>query len=303
MTNENVSIPEELARAIEELTSTFGRIKEKVKEVIEIAKKHEFPNFLLRDLIAKSLAKRELSTRSITYYLPAELKNEKRSFAARLEKTRTKNQVEQTSSMNTEGEITDIAIGDITENNSVIESQKYDYEGQKEENKIRFELKQDIEKLREKVESQQATIELLNTQIEASKNQKLEARIIDIEELNKQLKIENEQLRHALTKKSFETAKEMEEKTSSDEIKNLTNYIKQLEETNTKRYNEIQELNKKIQSFSNLDRVVEPQPLELDLTDKGGFLGQFFSYRGRKVWMLHDGQKIINVKLGGDIKK
>lgn len=178
---------------------------------------------------------------------------------------------------------------------------KYDYGlAQKEENKIRYELKQDIENLRLELDNARAIIELQRGEIEASKNQKLEARIIDIEELNKNLKVENEQLRHALTKHSFETAKEMEEKTKRadpEEIENLTNYIKNLETINAQRYDTIQELNKKIQSYSNLNHTLEHEPLDLDLTDEGGFLGQFFSYRGRKVKVIHDGIKVTNVSL------
>ncbi len=176
---------------------------------------------------------------------------------------------------------------------------KYDYSNaQKEENKIRFELKQDVEKLRLELDNATGIIELQRGEIEASKNQKLEARIIDIEESNKTLKIENEQLRHALTKHSFETAKEMEEKQvrgDPRELENLTNYIKQLEDINTERYNQIQELNKKIESFSHLDHVVEHQPLELDLSESAGFLGQFFQLRGRKIKLIHDGIKIAEV--------
>lgn len=176
---------------------------------------------------------------------------------------------------------------------------KYDYgNAQKEENKIRFELKQDIEKLRQELDSSQAINELLKGEIEASKNQ---AGVLatDADEIIKNLRIENEQLRHALTRHSFESAKDMEEKKRADPtIENLTNYIKQLEEINIERYNQIQELNKKIESFSHIDKMVEHQPLELDLSDKGGFLGQFFSYRGRKVRVTHDGTKITNIRLG-----
>jgi hypothetical protein len=296
ITNENVSIPEELVKAIEELTLTFSGIKDKVKQVIEIAKKHDFPNFLLRDLIAKSLEKRELSTRSITYYLPPELKRPKNVSTMQdtevLEKHRTKNQLEQTSSSDTENE----DIGDVTENKSITSKQTYDYESQKSENKIRFVLQQENDSLRKQLEEKEGINELLNREIEASKNQKFEARIVDIEELNKNLRVENEQLRHALTKHSFETASEIA--IDPELVKNLEHMISHLEAESKAKQKVIEELNAKIQSFSHLDRVVEHQPLEFDLTEKAGFLNQVFSFRYRKCKVIHDGKKVTNITPG-----
>jgi predicted RNase H-like nuclease (RuvC/YqgF family) len=174
---------------------------------------------------------------------------------------------------------------------------KYDYgKDQKEENKIRFELKQDIEKLRLELDNAIGTIELQRGEIEASKNQKFEARIVDIEESNKTLKIENEQLRHALTKHSFETASEIA--IDPELVKNLEHMISHLESEAKAKQKVIEELNAKIESFSHLDRVVEHQPLEFDLTEKAGFLNQVFSFRYRKCKVIHDGKKVTNITPG-----
>jgi len=286
----------ELKRAAQAYQSNYGRCKELVKAIVEQGRNDGIIDLQIRELIDKTLSG-IISERSIRSYIPKELKAQgqiRRQIAA----DSYNDQIEQTSTSNTESDDIDETHDPRSEN--IIQDKVNASMNAALENKIRSELQREIDSLRQQLEDKEGINELLKREIEESKNLKLEARILDIEELNRNLKIENEQLRHALTKHSFETAAEVKEKNNQadpDLVANLEFYIKKLEHEANSKDKVIQELYQKIESFSHIDRVVEHQPLELDLTDKGGFLGQFFSYRGRKVKVVHDGIKITNVRM------
>jgi len=282
----------ELKRAAQALQSNYGRCKEIVNAIIAQGRNDGMVDLQIRQLIEKNLIG-IMSNRSIREYIPKELKLYNRNW--NLSNLDDKNQVEQTSS-NTESDDIDETHDPRSEN--IINDEVNASMNAASENKIRSELQREIDSLRQQLEDKEGINELLKREIEESKNLKLEARILDIEQLNRNLKVENEQLRHALTKHSFETAAEVKEKNNHadpDLVANLEFYIKKLEHEANSKDKVIQELYEKIESFSRLDHVVEHQPLELDLTDKGGFLGLFFANRGRKVKVIHDGTKINNI--------
>jgi hypothetical protein len=281
---------QELLDAIENLSFHAGKTRDLVNRVVEIAKREGIPAFLLRDLVRASIEKRGLSASAIRYYLPPDFSKQK--LAANFRKDDDNKRIEETSST-TETDDIDETHDQRSEN--IINDQVNASMNAASENKIRSELQREVESLRQQLEDKEGINELLKREIEESKNLKLEARILDIEQLNRNLKVENEQLRHALTKHSFETAAEVKEKADPDLVANLEFYIKKLEHEANSKDKVIQELYEKIESFSRLDHVVEHQPLELDLTDKGGFLGLFFANRGRKVKVIHDGTKINNI--------
>jgi hypothetical protein len=277
----------ELLAAIDDLISSAITTKEMFDRVKKKAKDEGIPDFLVRDLMRQALRRRGLTEDQIQYRLP---KKEKSSIQSSVN---PENHIEETS---TTTESDDINETHDQRSENIINDEVNASMNAASENKIRSELQREIDSLRQQLDDKIGINELLKQEIEESKNQKLEARILDIEELNRNLKVENEQLRHALTKHSFETAAEVKEKQADpEEIKHLTNYIKQLEDINSQRWEKIQQLNQKIESFSRLDHVVDHQPLELDLTDKGGFLGMFFANRGKKVKVIHDGIKIKNI--------
>jgi hypothetical protein len=312
---------------IDEFLTTAIKTNELLERIKQKAKEEGIPNFLLVDIIRGIMRKKGFTERQIKYNLTEKRANLPREIV----KNADNNEIEESNNtINTDDPRSENMINDEV-NASMNASQEDDirqekaehpikiegdihlatnYQEQREGNRIKFELQREVESLRQQLEDKTGINELLKREIEDSKTQAGEL-ATDAEEIIKQLKIENEQLRHALTKKSFETAADAIKDTGgmvdknrelTETIDNLTRYIKQLEETNTQRFEEIAKLNRQIESFSKLNHVVQPQPLELDLTDHGGFLGQFFSFRGKKVWVLHNGQKITNVRLGGDIR-
>jgi hypothetical protein len=321
----NIEPSATLLDMIDEFLKSGIKTKDLLERIKQKATQEGIPNFLLIDIIRGIMRKKGLTERQIRYNLTDKYANGPRE----VKKNADNNEVEESNNtINTDDSRSENMINDEV-NKSMNASEEDDirqekdfmdyqanrppiktegdihlatnYQEQREGNRIKFELQREIELLRQQLENKEGINELLKREIEESKTQAGQL-ATDAEEIVEQLKLENEQLRHALTKKSFESAAEVKEKIGNHEIENLTNYIKQLEQTNSERYDEITKLNKQIESFSRLNHVVQPQPLELDLTDHGGFLSQFFLFRGKKVWILHNGQKITNVRLGGDIK-
>jgi hypothetical protein len=289
MIPQQIEPSQELLDAIEDLSFHAGKTRDLVNRVVEIAEREGIPAFLLRDLVRASIEKRGLSASAIRYYLPPD--HSKQKLAANFRKDDDNKQIEETSST-TETDDIDETHDQRSEN--IINDEVNASMNAASENKIRSELQREIDSLRQQLEDKEGINELLKREIEESKNQAGEL-ATDADEIIKQLKIENEQLRHALTKHSFETASDVIKERNSEEIQNLMNYIKNLEQINTERYHKIAELEQKVESLSNIDKFVEHQPLELDLTDKGGFLGLFFANRGRKVKVIHDGTQIKNI--------
>jgi hypothetical protein len=312
----------QLVQAIKDFLMSARRTKEQFDKVLEVAKSDGVPNFILVNFIKHIMRELGFTEAQIKYRLSLTVKNGQsknnddkkiveqisskvKDFLPNLRQLES-DDINETHDQRSENRINDEVKASMPEykaGHDYDQEQgndyglKYDYgKDQKEENKIRFELKQDIEKLRLELDNAIGTIELQRGEIEASKNQKFEARIVDIEESNKTLKIENEQLRHALTKHSFETASEIA--IDPELVKNLEHMISHLESEAKAKQKVIEELNAKIQSFSHLDRVVEHQPLEFDLTEKAGFLNQVFSFRYRKCKVIHDGKKVTNITPG-----
>jgi hypothetical protein len=228
----------ELRRAAQAYQSNYGRCKELVKAIVEQGRNDGIIDLQIRDLINNTLTG-IISERSISSYIPKELKLIKYPSTRQITNIENKNQVEETSSTS---ESDDIDETHDPRSENIINDEVNASMNAALENKIRSELQREIDSLRQQLEDKEGINELLKREIEESKNTKLEARILDIEELNKILKLENEQLRHALTKHSFETAADVKEKADPDEIANYRNYIKNLESINSERWEKIQQL-------------------------------------------------------------
>jgi hypothetical protein len=283
---------QELLDAIENLSFHAGKTRDLVNKVVEIAEREGIPRFLLRDLVRASIEKRGLSASAIRYYLPSDSSRQK--LAANFRKDDDNKAIEETSS-NSESDDIDETHDPRSEN--IINDEVNASMNAASENKIRSELQRENESLRQQLEDKEGINELLKREIEESKNQAGEL-ATDADEIIKNLKLENEQLRHALTKHSFETAADVKQKVDPELTRNMENYVKELEYKVETRDNLIAELEQKIESFSHLDHVVKPQPLEFDLTEKAGFLNQVFSFRYRKCKVIHDGTKITNIQPG-----
>jgi hypothetical protein len=55
---------------------------------------------------------------------------------------------------------------------------------------------------------------------------------------------------------------------------------------------QITDLSQRLETFSHLDRISEPQPLELTVDP---ILGVIFRNRGKKVTVMHDGKIVTRI--------
>jgi hypothetical protein len=123
----------------------------------------------------------------------------------------------------------------------------------------------------------------------------LEQKLIRLEEMNTRLLVENKQYSEAVVKHSFETAANV--KVDAQQIKNYEEMITSLELMVKQKTAIIDDLTQKIESFSHISNIIEPQPLELDVHK---FVGVIFANRQNKVTIVHDNKKVLTIR-GGEI--